>query len=134
MQGGDAHISTRPAPEDSKLSTQLDTDRMMRYDANKKSALLAYILWFFLGLFGLHRMYLGRVGSGIAMLVLHGISWLTYLHPDRLCRLRHPGLWWLIDALLIPGMTRELQQPPGRPADPLAAVRPGLLPQQVSAR
>ena len=41
------------------MRTQLDTERMMRYDANKKSALLAYILWFFLGFFGLHRMYLG---------------------------------------------------------------------------
>ena len=24
-------------------------------------------------------MYLGRVGSGIAMLILHGLSWLTYV-------------------------------------------------------
>ena len=88
------------------MSTQLDTDRMMRYDANKKSTLLAYILWFFLGLFGLHRMYLGRVGSGIAMLALHGLSWLTQYILIGCVGFAILGLWWLIDALLIPGMTR----------------------------
>jgi TM2 domain-containing membrane protein YozV len=104
------------------LSTQLDTDRMMRYDANRKSALLAYILWFFLGWFGLHRMYLGRVGSGIAMLVLHGLSWLTHFILIGFVGFAILGLWWLIDALLIPGMTRsynnrlvdELQRRPDR--------------------
>ena len=85
----------------------LDTERMMRYDANKKSALLAYVLWFFLGFFGLHRMYLGRVGSGIAMLVLHGLSWLTYWILIGWVGFGILGLWWLIDALLIPGMTRD---------------------------
>ena len=89
------------------MSTQLDTDRMMRYDANKKSAFLAYVLWFFLGFFGLHRMYLGRVGSGLAMLALHGISWLTYLILIGWVGFGILGLWWLIDALLIPGMTRS---------------------------
>jgi TM2 domain-containing membrane protein YozV len=89
------------------LSTRLDTDRMMRYDANKKSALLAYILWFFLGLFGLHRMYLGRVGSGVAMLVLHGLSWLTVFVLIGYLGFGILGLWWLIDAVLIPGMTRD---------------------------
>ena len=89
------------------MATPYDTETMMRYDANKKSALLAYILWFFLGFFGVHRMYLGRVGSGIAMLVLHGLSWLTYWILIGWFGFGILGLWWLIDALLIPGMTRE---------------------------
>jgi len=89
------------------LSTQIDNERMMRYDANKKSALLAYILWFFLGFFGLHRMYLGRVGSGVAMLLLHGLSWLTYVILIGWVGFAILGLWWLIDALLIPGMARD---------------------------
>jgi TM2 domain-containing membrane protein YozV len=80
---------------------------MMRYDANKKSALLAYILWFFLGFFGVHRMYLGRIGSGIVMLVLHGLSWLTYWILIGWIGFAILGLWWLIDALLIPGITRD---------------------------
>jgi TM2 domain-containing membrane protein YozV len=89
------------------MSTQLDADWMMRYDANRKSALLAYVLWFFLGWFGLHRMYLGRVGSGIGMLVLHGLSWLTHFILIGFVGFAILGLWWLIDALLIPGMARD---------------------------
>ena len=89
------------------MATPYDTERMMRYEANKKSALLAYILWFFLGLFGVHRMYLGRVGSGVAMLVLHGLSWLTYWILIGFIGFGILGLWWLVDALLTPGMTRS---------------------------
>ena len=89
------------------MATPYDTKTMMRYDANKKSALLAYVLWFFLGFFGVHRMYLGRVGSGIAMLVLHGLSWLTYWVLIGWVGFGILGLWWLIDALLIPGITRD---------------------------
>ncbi|MFL5335381.1 MAG: NINE protein, partial [Geminicoccaceae bacterium] len=58
------------------------------------------------GLFGVHRMYLGRVGSGIAMLLLHGLSWLTWYILIGFVGFGILGLWWLIDALLIPSMTR----------------------------
>ena len=87
------------------MSTPLDTERMMRYDANRKSVLVAYILWFFLGLFGIHRMYLGRWTSGLLMLALHGLSWLTWWIAIGMIGFAFLGLWWLIDALLIPGMT-----------------------------
>lgn len=87
------------------MAGHFDTETLMRYEANKKSALLAYVLWFFLGFFGIHRMYLGRVGSGIAMLILHGLSWLTYVILIGWIGFGILGLWWLIDALLIPGMT-----------------------------
>ena len=50
----------------------------MRYDANKKSALLAYLIWFFLGWAGIHRLYLGRITSGLLMLVILGVSWLLH--------------------------------------------------------
>jgi TM2 domain-containing membrane protein YozV len=79
----------------------------MRYDADKKSALIAYLLWFFLGLFGVHRLYLGRVGTGLGMLVLHGISWVLAWILIGYLGFAVLGLWWLIDALLIPGMTRS---------------------------
>jgi len=32
----------------------------MRYDANKKSVVAAYLIWFFVGGFGGHRFYCGR--------------------------------------------------------------------------
>lgn len=34
-----------------------------------KSRLVAFLLAFFLGCFGVHRFYVGRIGSGIAMLL-----------------------------------------------------------------
>ena len=85
----------------------VDTERAMRYDADKKSALIAYLLWFFLGLFGVHRLYLGHVGTGLGMLVLHGISWVLAFVLIGYLGFAVLGLWWLIDALLIPGMTRS---------------------------
>lgn len=79
----------------------------MRYDANRKSTLIAYIIWFFLGWFGLHRMYLGKIASGIVMLALQAVSWLTHFILIGYIGFGILGLWWLIDAILIPGMTRD---------------------------
>lgn len=68
------------------------------------SALVAYLLWFFLGMFGVHRFYLGRWLSGLIMLVLFGIgSALTFVLVGYL-PLALVGLWWLLDALFIPSM------------------------------
>lgn len=37
-----------------------EAGRMMRFEADRKSQLVAYLLWFFLGFFGAHRFYLGH--------------------------------------------------------------------------
>lgn len=81
---------------DQNLRTQL------QYDAQKKSNAAAYILWLFLGGFGVHRFYLGHTGTGFAQLLLAfggfvsgGLLWAVL------------GLWWLVDALLIPGMVQK---------------------------
>ncbi len=56
------------------------------------SAGLAYVIWFFFGLFGGHRFYLGQGGLGAAMfLTLGGF-----------------GIWALIDVALIGGAVREV--------------------------
>lgn len=61
---------------------------------NTKSTGIAYLVWMFLGPLGGHRFYLDRVGSGIL-----------------LCCLTLAGgvglIWWLFDALLIPGMVKQ---------------------------
>ncbi|WP_082511775.1 TM2 domain-containing protein [Devosia sp. Leaf420] len=36
-----------------------------QYDIEKKSLVVAYVLWFFLGYVGVHRFYLGRPISGL---------------------------------------------------------------------
>lgn len=71
---------------------------------DRKSAAAAYLLWFFLGFFGAYRFYLGRWVSGLFMLALFGLG--TLLAPVLVgyLPLGLVGLWWLIDAFLIPSM------------------------------
>ncbi|MCW5722967.1 MAG: TM2 domain-containing protein [Devosia sp.] len=77
-----------------------------QYDIEKKSLLVAYVLWAFLGYVGAHRFYLGRPFSGLLMLVLSGAVLLLSLVSFGVLSFLWfiVGLWWLIDALLIPGI------------------------------
>ncbi|ESR25853.1 TM2 domain-containing protein [Lutibaculum baratangense] len=83
------------------------TRAMMEYNARAKSTALGYILWFFLGFLGAHRLYGGRVGTGILQILLHGLGWLTAPIVIGYLFLGLWGLWWLVDAFLIPGWIRD---------------------------
>src|SRR5262245_6492224 len=74
-----------------------DTRAMMLFEANKKTAVVAYLLWFFVGLFGGHNFYLGRTGVAVAQLILS----LTIV--GMLITI----FWVLVDAFLIPGWVRN---------------------------
>jgi len=74
-----------------------DTRVLMLYEANKKTALVAYILWFFLGLLGAHNFYLGRTGVAVTQLIL---SIIIIGLPVTL-------IWVLVDAFLIPGWVTQ---------------------------
>ena len=56
-----------------------------QYSATDKRILPAFLLCFFVGYLGVHRFYVGKIGSGIAMLVTFGGL----------------GIWWLIDLIII---------------------------------
>ncbi len=56
----------------------------------RKRTPLAYLLWLTLGIFGAHRIYLGRVWTGILMLLTGGGAL----------------VWWLVDAFLLRGMVK----------------------------
>ncbi|KKB09960.1 TM2 domain-containing protein [Devosia chinhatensis] len=83
-----------------------------QYDIEKKSLVVAYVLWAFLGYVGAHRFYLGRPLSGMFMLMLSSITLiLTFVSFGFLGFLWFiVGLWWLIDALLIPGIAAGRNQ------------------------
>lgn len=54
----------------------------------ERSVAVAYCLWFFLGVFGIHRFYLDRNVSGIIYLFtlgIFGIGWLGTARRRRLC-------------------------------------------------
>lgn len=74
---------------------------------NQKGVGVAYLLWFFLGSIGVHRMYLGRKGSGITILLLNLIGWLTIALFVGAIFFIIVGVWVLIDAFLIPGIVRN---------------------------
>lgn len=58
---------------------------MSEVEVSDKKILVAFLLCFFLGVLGLHRFYVGKVGTGIAqILTLGGL-----------------GLWAFIDLIMI---------------------------------
>ena len=52
---------------------------------SEKNIIVAFVLAFFLGVFGIHRFYVGKVGTGILMLLTLGGF----------------GIWALIDVVFI---------------------------------
>jgi len=83
-----------------------DARAMMMYEANKKSMAVSYLLWFFLGGFGGHRFYNGKTGSAVAQLLLTIVGVLTTFVVIGFALLAAVGIWWLVDAFLIPGWIR----------------------------
>jgi len=83
-----AHGQPAPNRTDVPRMQQRDDQPSRLSEGPKKSKPVAFMLWILLGLFGGHRYYLGRTGSGILMtLTIGGL-----------------GLWWLIDLFRLSGM------------------------------
>ncbi|EFC39089.1 TM2 domain-containing protein [Naegleria gruberi] len=59
--------------------------------SGEKDVMIAYLLWFFVGMLGIHRFYLDSPVMGI-----------VYFLTGGLC-----GIGWLIDICLIPGMVED---------------------------
>lgn len=71
---------------------------------NFKNTAVAFILSFFLGGFGLDRIYIGDTTNGVGKLVVSILSFFlfwTIIVPLV------AFLWWLIDLFLIMGATKE---------------------------
>lgn len=89
------------------LSTQQQMLIEQRVTNEAKSTGAAYLLWFFLGQLGAHRFYLGRPGSGIVQLLLCIMGWATVVIVVGIVPLIILGIWWVVDAFLIPGMIQS---------------------------
>jgi len=74
-----------------------DARAMMLFEANKKTALVAYLLWFFVGCLGGHNFYLKRTGIAVTQLIL----------SITIVGLVITVFWVLVDAFLIPGWIRN---------------------------
>lgn len=71
------------------MKSELDSKQLAiaqsEFDKRKKSKLVMYLLWWFTGVLGGHRFYLGDIGMGIGLLLTFGGL----------------GLWALIDVFFI---------------------------------
>ncbi|MDX3660009.1 MMPL family transporter [Streptomyces sp. ID05-26A] len=85
------HPVTEPKPSAPTRPAVVSTPREDSGQTAPKSIGIAYLWWFFLGLFGGHHFYLGRTGLG----------WIY------LCTLGLSGLGWLADAAFLPRQVRS---------------------------
>lgn len=72
-----------------------------------KSPLVAYLLAIVLWGFGAHRFYLGRHMSGLLMLLVWGVGWLTTPILIGWVPVAFVCLWMVVDLFLIPGMIQD---------------------------
>lgn len=74
----------------------------LKVSGEGKNLLLAYVLWWFLGFIGLHRIYLDKKGTGITFIVLFILGFVTlFIAWIPL------GIWWLLDAYFVYQYVKE---------------------------
>ena len=90
-------------------------DVALQYDAQKKSAGIAYFLWLFLGSIGVHRLYFSHIASGTGLAFFTVVSGLALVSASEnnsvlatvgLTGALIVGVWLLIDAFLIPNWSK----------------------------
>ena len=83
-------------------------EELYSYPLRRRS--IAYLLWLVSGVFGGHRLYLDRTGTGLVMFLTGGGL----------------GMWWLVDVFLIPRMVRTFNE------DQARREAAGLAPRQLA--
>ena len=70
-------------------------------EVSPKSRLATVLLAWFLGTLGLHRFYIGKIGTGITILLLGILGWsLTWLWGFGFILLTIAGVWVFIDFVM----------------------------------
>lgn len=70
-------------------------------EKRKKSTVAAYLLWWFTGIIGGHRYYMGKTGSAVAMTLITVLTFGIGIIVT--------GIWWIVDAFFIPRWIQEDQ-------------------------
>lgn len=87
------------------LKQQLDAKQLSivqsELENKKKSMVVAYLLWFFLGGLGGHRFYTGKPGSALIMLGLWLFGWATTFILIGFIFLFIVYIWVIIDAFTL---------------------------------
>jgi TM2 domain-containing membrane protein YozV len=60
----------------------------------ERNNLVAYLLWFFFGILGIHRFYCGKILSGLIWFFTGGLFLIG----------------WLVDLFMIPSMVKEANE------------------------
>jgi TM2 domain-containing membrane protein YozV len=75
--------------------SQLDARELLLLESEVKNQgknmVVAYILWYFLGIFGAHRFYMKKTGTAVTQLIL----------SITVVGLIATSIWWVVDAFLL---------------------------------
>lgn len=72
----------------------MNSSKIIRYEANKRSLSIALVYCIFFGVFGIHRFYVNKRDTGLAMLIL---SLIVVGLPITI-------VWSFVDLFLLPDM------------------------------
>lgn len=109
------HPASSPAvvvvpPQSGVYGGMSDAGKIMLFESGKKSSTTAVVLCLFFGALGIHRFYLGRAGSGAAMLCIWLISWPLMLIVIGFVTFWITPIWAFIDLFLVSGIARQYNQ------------------------
>lgn len=78
-----------------------DPNAQIHFQLHRKDTAAAFLFWFFLGMYGAHRFYMGKTGSAVAMLVITLVSIPLCFVLIGFLTLFAVSIWWIVDAFLI---------------------------------